>query len=164
MIIRDVLTLKGRAELRSEFINLYFGRNTPGFVRELLAQWDSELESETEVLWNDRRVAEVALPIMLKTAADMGIDVETNGSRFCRQVASEWNGTINCGRDDEDDVSSTLSEHRSLEAALLHDAEAINTLLNSAYVPAEVKNKLGDAFLELPDNFFIYRKNWLRLK
>lgn len=64
------------------FLRLYFGKETPAYVRDLLASWLTELEDDTQMLFNNREILTVAVPLMLREADRMGIDVDSAGSPF----------------------------------------------------------------------------------
>jgi hypothetical protein len=128
------------------FIKLYFGRDTPAFVRDLLADWYTELESVTQMFWNDRRIAEIAVPLMLKSAADMGVDVESIDTRFMSRIAETWSNQLQ----DYDELPR--SEPSGLLADLQVDAAAISRILNSATVPEEIKHHLAVRVHEYMDS------------
>ncbi len=80
------------------FIRLYFDEGTPDFVHDLLSSWYNNLENKTQVFWNYREVAEIALPLMLQKAAAMGIDLESRDSDFCFDVLRDTTNGIEVGR------------------------------------------------------------------
>lgn len=133
---------KYRAQART-FIDLYFGDDTPPFVRDLLSEWYSQLENQTQVFWNDRRIAEIALPLMLKKATDMGVDVETLHSCFMSDVVKSWSGSVK-GNGGADTYEGMRSAEKLLQQEFEKDAEAFARLLHSEHVPVEVRNNLGD--------------------
>ncbi len=125
------------------FIDLYFGDDTPPFVRDLLSEWYSQLENQTQVFWNDRRIAEIAVPLMLKKADDMGIDVEAKYSDFMDDVAGTWAGSVR-RNGDADTYEGMRSAEQLLQYDFERDAKAFARLLHSERVPVEVRNNLGD--------------------
>jgi hypothetical protein len=130
------------------FINLFFSNKTPAFLRDLLQEWYTELESLTQVFWNDRRIAEIALPLMLKKAADLRIDVEALDTGFMYDVACGFTPTRdNSQHMDDSELSEPYKLHRDLEL----DAEAVTRLITSPRVPESIKEKLVDRFLEFTD-------------
>jgi hypothetical protein len=76
-------------EQSKRFIKLYFGKDTPEFLHDVLASWYTQLESITQVFWNHKEIAEVALPLMLREAARRGIDVESSKSGLCFEALQE---------------------------------------------------------------------------
>ncbi len=144
---KKTTTATDRFQQQSQkFIRLYFGPGTPDFVRDLLADWYTELESVTQTFWNDRRIAEIAVPLMLKKAADMGIDVESIDTRFMARIAATWSNQLQ----DYDELPR--SEPNGLLADLQVDAAAISRILNSATVPEEIKHHLAVRVHELMDS------------
>jgi hypothetical protein len=143
---------KYRAQART-FIGLYFGDDTPPFVRDLLSEWYGQLENKTQVFWNDQRIAEIAIPLMLKKADDMGIDVGTLHSCFMSDVVKSWSGSV--GRNGDAD---TYEGMRSAEQLLTHeferDAEAFARLIHSENVPVEIRNNLGDMLATYTAKFY----------
>ncbi len=129
------------------FINLYFGNSTPEFVRDLLKQWYTELESTTQVFWNDKSIAEIALPLMLKKAAAMGVDVENMRTDFMTDVVGTWE-SFNTPRGGHDEETDQPSGRGVLQSELEKDAIALARILNSPYVPFRVKAALSDEIAE----------------
>ncbi len=130
------------------FIDLYFGDGTPDFMRDLLSEWYSHLEEQTQVFWNDRRVAEIALPLMLEAADDMGIDVDATCSDFMSEVAGSWSSGIERKVDPYGD-NEPLTERQELMRELEKDAEALARIMNSPHIPVEIQNALGDPLGDL---------------
>lgn len=144
---RDVLAPYRQQAQR--FIKLYFGANTPAFVRELLAEWYTQLEGLTNVFWNDRRIAEIAIPIMLRKADSMGLDVEAVDSPFMDGILMDVGLPARSARE----AYASEPEPRPDYAMFERDAEALAQILNSAFIPAAIKNQLGGIVLELSDDF-----------
>lgn len=128
------------------FIRLYFGKDTPEFVRDLLSSWYSNLESETQIFWNVKEVAEVAIPLMLKAADEMGIDVEAPSSLVCVEALQEC-----LAMHKGDTVPDFIAERDKLQAELEKDAAAIAQLLNSPHTPTEIRNTLSEQVLGFTD-------------
>jgi hypothetical protein len=138
-----------RYQLQAQrFIKLYFGRDTPAFVRDLLQSWLTQLESRTQVFFNHREIAEVALPLMLRKAERMGIDVENPESSLCIDALHE-STTLNESQAEYEPPSVAERLVSELEA----DAEAIARIINSPRTPERIKGALSDALLEVTDGF-----------
>ncbi len=140
---RKVDSLPPYEKQARSFIDLYFGDDTPSFVRDLLSEWYSRLEEQTQVFWNDRRIAEIALPLMLEAADNMGIDVDATCSDFMSEVAGSWSSGIERKVDRYGD-NEPLTERQELMRELEKDAEAISRIMNSPHIPAEIHNALCD--------------------
>ncbi len=130
------------------FIKLYFGRETPAFVRDLLSSWLTRMESATQVFFNHKEIAEVALPLMLRKAEQMGIDVESPDSSLCIDALHE-SLTLNESQAEYEPPSDRERLINELEA----DAEAIARIINSPRTPERIKGALSDALLEVTDAF-----------
>ncbi len=138
-----------RYQLQAQrFIKLYFGRDTPAFVRDLLQSWLTQLESRTQVFFNHREIAEVALPLMLRKAERMGIDVENPESSLCIDALHE-STTLNESQAEYEPPSVAEGLVNELEA----DAEAIARIINSPRTPERIKGALSNALLEVTDGF-----------
>jgi hypothetical protein len=124
--------------------------DTPAFVRSEVTELLTELENSTQVFWNERAIAEVAIPLMLQTAEAMGIDWQGAGSHF---VTEALGGMYRRMRDCSDvpQYEPPEDEDTQLKAELLLDAQAIAHLLNSPTVPESIKSKLCDRTLEAMD-------------
>jgi hypothetical protein len=71
------------------YIKLYFGKNTPAFVRDVISSWLTRMETETQIFWNQRAVLEVALPLMLREAERMGVGVDNPKDELCLDALHE---------------------------------------------------------------------------
>lgn len=58
-----------------QIISLIYEQDTPDFILDVLQGWLTELENETQVFWNHRAILEVALPLMLQAADQMGMTI-----------------------------------------------------------------------------------------
>jgi len=130
------------------FIKLYFGKDTPKLVRDLLQSWLTQLENRTQCFWNHREIAEVALPLMLRKAERMGIDVEGPESPLCIDALNE-SLTLNESQTEYEPPSDRERLISELEA----DAEALARIINSPRTPERIKGLLSDALLEVTDGF-----------
>ncbi len=131
---------------------------TPAFVRNLVFEMLSELESETQVYWNRREIAAIALPYMLEAAHHQGIDFFAESSEIFSAAA------YNLRQRAEYPYPATHSETESLSDELEADAAAIFRVLNSPHVPEDVRRDLGDRVCELDlhptGNAAIFRVAW----
>lgn len=142
---------KYRKQART-FIDLYFGASTPDFVHDLLSEWYSQLENETQVFWNDRRIAEIAVPLMLKKAADMGIDAAATCSDFMFDTVDAWRDSVLHKTDyygDDKEHTRKPTEDEILQAELEKDAEAIARITHSPHIPTSFKNRFTEAVTEI---------------
>jgi hypothetical protein len=128
-------------EQARRFIRLYFNPNTPAFIHDLLSQWYTDLETLTQVFWNHKSIAEVALPIMLREADERGIDVEALDTGFMSDVVSGYKTSVDGYREPNEPRSDFHSE----QAVLERDAHALAHILNSPRIPVEVRNNLAEA-------------------
>jgi hypothetical protein len=128
--------------------------DAPAFMRDQLFELLTDLESETQVFWNVKEIAVVAIPLMLQAADKRGIDWQDARSPF---IVRTLRGMYNCYFDDNDDLNYTPPEDEDakLKAELLLDAQAIAHLLNSPTVPESIKSKLCDRTLEAMDGHAI---------
>jgi|GEM_PF-3995854 len=128
-------------------LRMYFAADTPAFVRDLIGSWLGQLENETQVFWNVPEIARVALPLMLRQADRLGLEVEAPSSRVTLDALHETI-TLN-DRDPLADIKRTEAAHvrEQLEA----DAAAISRLLSSPYAPDSLKVALHDHYAELTD-------------
>ncbi len=130
------------------FIRLYFGKDTPAFLRDVLASWYTQLETASQVFWNYREIAEIALPIMLREADRRGIDIESPGSGLCLDALRESLAM----RDERGERTPEPSEAQMLQREAQLDAEAIARIIDSPRVPDSIKEKLIDRFFEFTDD------------
>ncbi len=138
-------------KLAAPLIRIMFDDDdTPAFVRSEVTELLTELENSTQVFWNERAIAEVAIPLMLQTAEAMGVDWQGAGSHF---VTEALGGMYRRMRDCSDvpQYEPPEDEDAQLKAELLLDAQAIAHLLNSPHVPESIKGKLCDRVLEAMD-------------
>jgi hypothetical protein len=151
-------------EQARRFIALYFNPKTPAIVRELLSQWYTQLESETQIFWNDKHVAEVAIPIMLREAARLGVDVEDKEGYFCMTAVRETYDYLKDCREHAEEKSSEPSEKQALQHQLMRDAEAIDRLINSGRTPERLRRAMCDALDEIQtgthDNVDVLRASY----
>lgn len=71
---------------------LFDDDGTPGFVTDLLEEWLTELEGRTQVFWNRREIAAVALPLMFQAADEMGIDYMSQSASVVRDAIANVHG------------------------------------------------------------------------
>ncbi len=124
--------------------------DAPAFMRDQLFELLTALEGETQVFWNVKEIAAVAIPLMLQAADKQGIDWQGEHSPFVvRTLGGLYRRRIDC----RDDLNYTPPEDEDarLRAELLLDAQAIAHLLNSPTVPESIKSKLCDRTLEAMD-------------
>jgi hypothetical protein len=130
-------------EQAEPIIRLYFSDSTPGFVRDLLSSWLSEIENETQVFWNRREILTVALPLMLREADAQGLDVLSRDGGFYLSALRDAAGCIESGIEHKREPT----EREVLERELERDAAALARLLNSPHVPKQFKNDLGEIYM-----------------
>ncbi len=129
---------------------MYDDEATPDFVIDLLEEWLSELESTTQVFWNRREIAVVALPLMFQAAAERGIDYMARGNEEI--TTAMYN--LHSRREAENPSPAALAVNqfdqaqREVEA----DADAIARIVNSPRVPKSIKDALHARVLELTDD------------
>ncbi len=140
-------------EQAAPIIRLYFGKDTPDYISDLIADWCNELESKTQVFWNVEAICEVWLPCALKEAARMGIDPFSSGSEFLEDVAETWSERLSFNLDygKDEDEKTPWDKTKDLRAKLERDADAIAHIMNSPTVPADIKNGLGDPLSDYTD-------------
>lgn len=144
---KKTTTTTDRYQIQAQrFIKLYFGKDTPAFVRDLLSSWLTRMESATQVFFNRKEIAEVALPLMLREAERMGIDVENPESSLCIDALHE-SLTLNESQAEYE----TPSDRQRLISEIEADAEAISRILHSPHTPEHICNKLADALIEMTD-------------
>ncbi len=138
---------------------LFDDESTPAFIRDLLNEMLSELESAAQVFWNDRRIAAVALPLMLQEAARQGIDFFATRSEIFSTAAYNLHQ-----RAENPYPPQPRDESEMLSDALEADAAAIYRILHSPHIPEMVKRDLGDRVCELDlhptDNAAVFRIAW----
>jgi len=123
---------------------LFDDDTTPPFIRDLLDEMLTELESATQVFWNHREIAVVALPLMLSEAHRQGIDFFSERSEIFD------NAVINLHQRTQSKMDApTRSESDQLFIELEADAAAVSRILNSPRVPDVIKNDLADRVCEL---------------
>jgi hypothetical protein len=130
--------------------------DTPDFARDELYQILSELENQTQVFWNTREIAEVAIPWVLRAADQQGIDWQDHNSPFVIEALGYKHKTRLDALWEERQQTrepEATSTPRNLQPELEKDAEALARLLNSPYVPEEIKDDLANRFLEFTDDF-----------
>ncbi len=129
---------------------MYADESTPDFIIDLLEEWLSELESTTQVFWNRREIAVVALPLMFQAAAEMGIDYMARGNEEITTAMSN----LHTRREAANESPAALAlnqidqERREVEA----DADAIARIVNSPRVPEAIKEALHARVLEIMDD------------
>ncbi len=119
---------------------------TPPFVRDLWHEYLSELESESQIgYWSDRRIAAVALPLMLQELDRQGVDyfAERNS------VAADAFGNLHGRAQDENPYAAARIERASTFEEYQRDAEAVARILNSPRLPEHIKQPLADAIKAL---------------
>lgn len=117
---------------------------TPDFMRDEVYEILTELENATQVFWNTREIAEVAVPLMLQATDQMGINWQDHDSAFVTEALGDlYNRRRKYERPHPDESRDELREE--LEA----DAEAIARIMHSPHVPASLKNNLGDVLTEI---------------
>jgi len=124
---------------------LFDDEGTPPFIRDLLFEMLNELESETQVFWNHRQVAAVALPIMLQTAHAQGTDFFAERSEIFSAAAFNLRQQI----ENPYPPAETRDEYTRLYDELEADAAALSRILNSPRVPESIKGDLADTVIEL---------------
>jgi len=133
-----------RAQSERILAMLFDDDGTPDFIRDLLDEMLTELESATQVFWNRREIAAVALPLMLQEADRLGIDF------FAARSEIFDNAAINLHQRAESRMDvPTRSESDQLFIELEADADALSRILNSPRVPVAIKNDLADRVCEL---------------
>jgi hypothetical protein len=132
--------------------------STPDFIRDLTFEMLSELEGETQVYWNRREIAAVAIPRMLKAAHEQGIDFFSERSEIFNAAA------FNLRQRADSRITAPPSESEQLQDEMEADAAAIIRILHSPHVPEMVKRDLGDRVCELDlhptDNAAVFRVAW----
>jgi hypothetical protein len=113
--------------------------DTPDFVVNELQEILTDLESATQVFWNTKEIAVVAIPLMLQAADRRGIDIFNSHSSF---VSQSLGGMYR--RDCADDVPE-LSDFRRLQSDLEADAEAMSRVIRSPHTPTHIVELLTDA-------------------
>lgn len=84
-------------------IELLFDGKAPEFVSDLLHDWLTELENRTQIFWNTRAVCEIALPLMLREADQMGLELESAGSSFIEDIAATWSQRLTFNRENREE-------------------------------------------------------------
>jgi hypothetical protein len=137
-------------------INILFDddHGLPDFVVDEITELLTELEGETQTMWNNRAIMQEALPRMLKDAAEKGIDWRTRNSSFVNlhlgSLYATRRETAFEDRVEEETETARAAKHEAREAQL--DGEAIARLISSPRVPDSIKEKLVDRFLEFTDD------------
>ncbi len=143
----DLTSYEARA---SNIINLMFDGDTPSFVISLLRSWLTELENETQIFYNVREVAEVALPLMLRRADELGLDPENAESRFTRGVVQCLEGYLDINGERAETIDeperNTIADKRHAEwrTVAAHYAE----VLFNADTPRPLRDALADMLVE----------------
>ena len=119
--------------------------DTPDFMRDELYEILSDVENQTQVFWNVREIAEVAIPLMLQAADEMGVDwqdhnspfiVESLGSAYLLKREELWEE-----RHKRHDTEAE-SESRKLQAELEKDAEALSRIIDSKYTDKQLRSAI----------------------
>jgi hypothetical protein len=129
-------------------VNAVFGEDgtTPPFVRDLWHEYLSELESESQIgYWSDRRIAQVALPLMLQELDRQGVDYFAERN----PVANDAFGNLHGRAQDLNPFTAASAARASLFAEYEQDAEAVARILNSPRLPEQIKQPLADAIKAL---------------
>jgi hypothetical protein len=146
-----------RAQSERILAMLFDDDSTPAFMRDLLSEMLSELESETQVYWNRREIAAIALPYMLEEAHAKGIDFFSERSEIFSAAAYNLRQRI-------EHPDAPPSEFEVVSDAMEADAAAIYRILHSPHIPEMVKRDLGDRVCELDlhpiDNAAVFRVAW----
>ncbi len=90
-------------EQAAPIIKLLFDGKAPEFVSDLLHDWLTELENRTQVFWNTRAVCEIALPLMLREADRMGLELVSPDSDFIEDIADIWSRRLTFNRENREE-------------------------------------------------------------
>jgi hypothetical protein len=149
----DPLTLYKRDA--KQIISMLYEQDTPDFILDVLQGWLTELENTTQVFWNHRQILEVALPLMLQAADEMGIDYLDKDSNFNFNVAQTVAAELRDSRDYKLSCNEEPTELDIVRREIEADAEALARILNSSRVPDAIKTPLEEAYLIFADDFNI---------
>ncbi len=137
-------TLKPFRQQSERIIGMLFDdESTPPFLRDLLFEMLNELETETQIFWNCREVAAVAVPRMLKAAQEQGLDFFAERSEIFNAAAYNIRQ-----RAENPYPSPSPSESERLHDELEADAAALSRLLKSPHVPHAIQTALSDTVCE----------------
>jgi hypothetical protein len=129
------------------FLHLMFSNATPQIVRDLLSSWLTELEAETQTLFNDREIVTLALPKMLRAAANKGHDInDLSGSLYINALSESTTCNDTGGH-----IPPTITNIEIQRTVLERDAEALSRIMLSPHTPREIHTALGDALAEFLD-------------
>jgi hypothetical protein len=130
---------------------LFDDDDTPDFIQDLLTDWLTELENQTQVFYNHREIAVVALPLMLKAADEMELKPMSQGSPVFLDAIASLHGRREVDRSERlEEILNT--PERQLRRELEKDAEAIARIINSPHVPDSIKNAVSEFTLEITDS------------
>jgi hypothetical protein len=140
-------------------IKLYFGKDTPDFVRDLLGSFLNNMENETQVFWNKKEIREVALPLMLRELDRNGVDLEDIESRYSSAALSAFHDSLDCtdtggeypftAHGMVNSESGEKSEDEKLLDELLVDAQAISRIVHSKHTPPLLRSRLLESLDEI---------------
>lgn len=131
------------------YLSLYFNARTPALVRDVISSWITQLESATQVLFNDQDVLAVALPKMLKRAAQLGVAVDDLEHGIALNALRESVSVEETGRALKDDDAITACY--ILTDEIEQDAAAIARIVNSPRIPDSIKVPFHSSVLEITD-------------
>jgi hypothetical protein len=143
-----------------QIISLIYEQDTPKFILDILQEWLTGLENETQVFWNHRPILEIALPLMLREADESGIDYLGSDSRFNVAILQ----TVAAEQRDRRELREETTEEEILYREIQRDAEAIARIIKSPRVPEEIKVDLSNRFFEEAGSFSlapeVIREQW----